>query len=180
MVKESHDRNAHPELRSRLLDALRSHRRRRSRRLEVYLRALWVLARGHASAEPRWDQIGEWLVTALTARPALFDEAWLRSRDPPEAGEGSPREEFDATLLFQIADLRRMQGGALEDEWGDFGVDSPTGNSWYNFEPLATSSAPSQESLPTKLMGILSRPAGGPSRGSWSSGGYTNRRAVLN
>ena len=137
MVKESHYRNAPPELRSRLLDALRSHRRRRSHRLEVYLRALWVLARGHASAEPRWDQIGEWLVTALTARPALFDEAWLRFRDPPEAGEGTPREEFDATLLFQIADLRRMQGGALEDEWGDFGVDSPTGNSWYNFEPLS-------------------------------------------
>ncbi len=28
------------------------------------------------------------------------------------------------------------KGGALEDEWREFGVESPTGHSWYNFEPL--------------------------------------------
>ena len=41
-----------------------------------------------------------------------------------------------ATLLFQIADLHRMQGNTLEGEWRYFGSESPSGNTWYNFDPM--------------------------------------------
>ena len=136
MLKESAYKNAPPDLRSRLLDALKSYGNRESRPLEEYLRSVWALVLGHSSAEPSWDQIGEWLVTALTAPAAPFDQAWLSFRDPPAEGEGTPREEFDATLLFHIANLCRMRGGTLEEEWRYVGSESPTGNDWYNFDPL--------------------------------------------
>jgi hypothetical protein len=38
------------------------------------------------------------------------------------------------TILFQIADLYRMRGNQLADPHQYFGVESPTGNDWYNFE----------------------------------------------
>jgi hypothetical protein len=46
--------------------------------------------------------------------------------------------EYDYTIAvikFQIAELHKMQGKQLEDEWRHFGIDSETGNRWYNFEP---------------------------------------------
>lgn len=129
--------NTPPDLRSRVGDALSSSRERASRPLEEYLRALWAIVCGHSQAELRWDQIGEWLVTALTAPAAPFDEAWLSFRDPPGKSDGTPREEFNATSLFQIADLHRMEGGALGDEWREPGVESPAGHTWYNFDALS-------------------------------------------
>ena len=38
------------------------------------------------------------------------------------------------TILFQVADLYRMRDNQLKDEYRYFGVKSPTGNSWYNFD----------------------------------------------
>ncbi|GHU26826.1 hypothetical protein AGMMS50256_05050 [Betaproteobacteria bacterium] len=40
-----------------------------------------------------------------------------------------------AVIEFQIAELHRMAGKQLENEYKYFGIDSETGNRWYNFDP---------------------------------------------
>ena len=43
---------------------------------------------------------------------------------------------FEATILKQVADLREMdEAGLLSSELRYFGMDSPRGNRWYNFDP---------------------------------------------
>lgn len=40
-----------------------------------------------------------------------------------------------AVLQFQISELHKMKGKQLVDEWRSMGIDSETGNRWYNFDP---------------------------------------------
>ena len=51
-----------------------------------------------------------------------------------------PREDDFAvlqdTILFQIADLRRMHGAQTVDKMRYFGLSSPTGSSWSNWDPV--------------------------------------------
>jgi hypothetical protein len=42
-----------------------------------------------------------------------------------------------AVLQFQIAELHKMKGKQLNDEGRSFGIDSETGNRWYNFDPYS-------------------------------------------
>ena len=39
-------------------------------------------------------------------------------------------------LKFQIAELHKMKGKQLENEYRYFGIKSETGNYWYNFDPF--------------------------------------------
>lgn len=107
---------------------------KRLRSLEEYLRALYLLAAPHRGTTPTVEQFAGWLESALTAPPLPFDPLWLTCE------RGVSLTEYDgweACILFQIADLRRMaQGGQLSDPQRYFGIDSPSGSRWYNFDVL--------------------------------------------
>jgi hypothetical protein len=111
--------------------------------MQEYLRSLLAVVQKYRDAEPS----GELLVTVLTESfstpPLPFDEAWMQYTEPGDYQlEGSqpkpPAEHYkmlEHTLFFQIADLKRMGDAGQIGEYAGMGVVSPTGNSWYNFEP---------------------------------------------
>jgi hypothetical protein len=105
--------------------------------LEEYLRSLWSLIQQHREEPPSFALFARLLRDAFDTEPVAFEDGWLAYTNPPEP-EG-PLDDFEylrATILFQIADLRRMEGGQLDNEWRYFGVPSPTENYWYNFDPF--------------------------------------------
>jgi hypothetical protein len=130
-----------------------------ARDLEEYLRALWgrtrrLRARTCLSA----DEFFGLLSAAFTAPAPAFDEAW-RSRYPTDdtipfavcpaakagfrrrrqgpGGAGAPGfTTWEPFVLRQIVDLREMAGRRLlEDERVNFGIKSPRGQWWVNFDP---------------------------------------------
>jgi len=58
---------------------------------------------------------------------------------PPDLDKDDNQKPFTVLqqmICYQIADLHRMaQAGLLENKWRSFGIDSPTGHRWYNFDP---------------------------------------------
>lgn len=109
------------------------------RDLEVYLRAVLALARELGPREPDPDQALALFAAAATAEPIAFDDAWL-ARLPAWQIEPPPQglARFEAILIQQIADLRRMRdGGQLADDNRYFGIDAPGGGRWYNFDPAS-------------------------------------------
>jgi hypothetical protein len=130
-----------------------------TRKLEEYLRALWEGARRFRERTSLSVDGFFGLLSAAFTRPIPpFDEAW-RSRYPEDdtnplaaclaAKMGRKQQSrgaddvavpsFDAWesfVLRQIVDLREMaEQGMLEDEQRYFGIDSPRGQRWYNFDP---------------------------------------------
>jgi hypothetical protein len=110
--------------------------------LEEYLRALWQLLQSHEQDQPSYALFGQLLAKAFITEPAAFDSTWLAYQSPPEDFLLEPYQVADPfavlrhLLLYQIADLRRMQEAGMLDNPGVFlGVTSPTGYSWYNFSP---------------------------------------------
>ena len=132
-----------------------------ARDLEDYLRALWASARCyHERASLSADEFFELLSAAFTLPAPHFDEAWRsqyaeagtnplatilaaklgarhRSRGADEAGS-SGFDSWETFVLRQIVDLREMaEQGILADEQRYFGINSPRGHRWYNFNPCA-------------------------------------------
>lgn len=107
------------------------------RSLEDYLRALWQIASRMADATPSADDVAEMLRRAAIEEPPAFDPRWLAEHTVcPEPQKGS-FEDWEKTILYQIVDLRRMaEVGTLEDPERYFGVVSPSGARWYNFDPV--------------------------------------------
>jgi len=106
------------------------------RSLEQYLRALWYLVQEHQTTDITYDWVATALRRSFSVDPAPFEVSWLDYTDPPD--EGQVRDDFEflrRTVLFQIADLRRMAGRQLNDPYRELGVQSSTGSTWYNFEP---------------------------------------------
>ena len=107
------------------------------RTLEEYLRALWLLVQAHRQEPVTWAVISELLTAAFSAEPAAFDQSWLRYKSPPFSQKREGFAYLQHMLLYQIADLHRMrEAGTLNFDATTlyFGVDSPTGHRWYNFE----------------------------------------------
>lgn len=115
--------------------ALTAREKESPRSLEEYLRALGSLAderRGQVSLT-----LAEFLgllAGAFTAKAPPFDASW---RDHPDSGRASGGYRgWEATLRRQVVDLREMEEqGVLADEQRYFGVNSPRGGRWYNFDP---------------------------------------------
>lgn len=105
-----------------------------SRSLADYLGALWRLAascRGADALPPA--QFAELLVAAFHVEPLSYDRARVPSDAAPERA-GYAR--FEHAIATQIVDLHEMaEDGSLADEHRYFGLDSPRGARWYNFEP---------------------------------------------
>lgn len=63
--------------------------------------------------------------------------------DPQAAPDLFAGRSFDgidyaiAVLQFQVAELHKMKGKQLADQWRSMGIDSETGNRWYNFDPIS-------------------------------------------
>lgn len=131
-----------------------------ARDLEEYLRALWDGARRlRDRSSLSADEFFGLLSAAFTLPAPPFDEAW-RSRYADDANplatclaaklgaeQQSPGADeadaagfdgWEAFVLRQIVDLREMaEQGMLQDKYRYFGIDSPRGQRWYNFDPCA-------------------------------------------
>ncbi len=112
--------------------------------LEEYLRGALRALHAHEHDTPSTSLIVGILAEGLTIEPAPFDEAWLIYKEPGDIistpGWSSPEPFQDALRLlrFQIADLRRMAvTDALDNPYRSMGINSPTGHTWYNFDPQA-------------------------------------------
>ena len=105
--------------------------------LEAYLRALWGIARVQQDIEPGIERVTTWLEQALTAAAPPFDDSW-RAIQPGKIDEWNNFEDWENIILFQLADLHRMQeSGQLENPHRYFGIVSPSGHNWYNFDVQA-------------------------------------------
>ena len=131
------------------------------RDLEEYLSAMYKNLNDNMDVyikeKPSLELVLCILKESFTSLPASFEEEWLQITDAPDLNRMSRKftnpeikDGFDKTnmavvddmeytlqvLKFQIAELHRMRGKQLEDEYRYFGIDSETGNRWYNFDPL--------------------------------------------
>lgn len=112
--------------------------------LEEFLRALWRIILIEKDKQPSWELFHQIISAGWTGEPMDFEETWLsitKNADFIESDTNSTLDDFDylkATILFQIADLRRMENAGYwkRDPWSMIdGVASPTGESWYNLSP---------------------------------------------
>jgi hypothetical protein len=112
--------------------------------LEAYHRALWKLIVAKRDTQPSWTLFLEFLTQALTDEPLDFNPNWLDvSKDGHqiEYEMQTKLSDFDflsQTIRFQIAELRRMRDAGYYQRDPNtlyMGVNSPTGNTWYNLFP---------------------------------------------
>lgn len=104
--------------------------------LELYLRSLWWVVSQEQHMPLTAELVATWLEQAFTQEPPPFDPQWDECQ-PPETAESATFATWEALILFQIADLRRMaEAGMLKNEYRYFGITSPSGAIWYNFDPI--------------------------------------------
>lgn len=107
------------------------------RRLEDYLRALWAITRPHRDEPITANRVANLFERALVAEPAAFDPSWYTTYEITPDDTGEPYRDWENTILFQITDLRRMDDeGIIDDDERYFGLTSPSGAHWYNFDPV--------------------------------------------
>ncbi|WP_294300656.1 hypothetical protein [uncultured Chryseobacterium sp.] len=116
-----------------------------NRDLETYLLALLNLVEQVRKQSLSADLLSNLLVDAFISEPKKFNIEWLKIIEAPDekgfinSKTSSPSGgEYDytvAVIKFQIAELHKMKGKQLDDEYKYFGIDSETGNRWYNFDP---------------------------------------------
>lgn len=112
--------------------------------LEDYLRSVLGLVIVHRENPATWRLLADILTNALTHAPLEFDPTWLEFTGPPDivhepdTDNTDPYEAVQHILRYQIADLHRMdEAGTLDDPWRSYGIDSPTGHRWFNFDKQA-------------------------------------------
>ncbi|MBX7171420.1 MAG: hypothetical protein K1X72_10735 [Pyrinomonadaceae bacterium] len=102
--------------------------------LENYLKSLWAIASPFSFAEPTIEDLVSWLEAALNYSPPEFDSEWLKTK--LDFSKNS-FESWENRIISQIVDLRVMnESGHLKNEMRYFGIDSPRGYRWYNFDVL--------------------------------------------
>ncbi len=115
------------------------------RDMETYLLALLKIAEQLKEQPLTADLLSKILMDAFTSEPKQFDTEWLKIIKAPDEkkfinsktgySSGGKYNYTIAVIKFQIAELHKMKGKQMEDESRHFGIDSETGNRWYNFEP---------------------------------------------
>ena len=106
------------------------------RSLEEYLRALWAAGQNRREqASLSGDELLEILTNAFSLPVPPFEDAW-RARYELNEEDLPGFAGWEARLLRQVVDLREMEEqGQLADEYRYFGISSPRGPHWYNFDP---------------------------------------------
>ena len=107
--------------------------------LNAYLRSLWQVVSDEHDKPLTLGQFVTWLSAAFEQEPPPFDENWLqvtKSHVDERIDLGTATfKDWECIILFQIADLKRMEeAGMLENKYKYFGIDSPSGDRWYNFD----------------------------------------------
>lgn len=110
--------------------------------LEIYLSDLWSLIQAHQQSEVSFALLGQLLHDAFVTEPVPFDEFWLTYENPPDVDyQETTQDDFSVLqqmVCYQIADLHRMaQTDIFSKPWIILGIDSPTGHTWYNFDPFS-------------------------------------------
>lgn len=129
-----------------------------NRDLKSYLLALLKLVKEYGYQLPSPGLFLTLLQKAFTSTPEPFLSDWLKLKNAPEnelhknkyikidlnphTAQISNSETPDyhyliAVLLFQIAELHKMEVKQLNNELRYFGVISETGHRWYNFDPIS-------------------------------------------
>lgn len=128
-----------------------------NRELEEYLSALYLNMQKHANSDPTLELVLRMLCDSFSSEIMEFDPEWLEFTEPPDRNrmsrkftnpEISPTVDkanlsgFHGidftiiTLIFQIAELHKMRDKQLKNELRYFGLQSETGNHWFNFDPF--------------------------------------------
>ena len=110
-----------------------------SRKLEEYLLAIWFLASQYKHQTAiTIKQFIELLELAFIAEVPAFRDKWRSLTFNLYADEENSYLAFEETIIEQIVDLREMdETGLLSNELRYFGIDSPRGNRWFNFDPTS-------------------------------------------
>lgn len=111
--------------------------------LEDYLRAVLRSVIEHEHDTYTWKLQARILTDGLSLTPLPFDQAWLQYTGPGEIVRANSEKDlanvYEAALSllkYQIADLHRMEeAGTINNPYRYFGIESPTGHTWYNFTP---------------------------------------------
>ena len=108
------------------------------RKLEEYLLACWFLANQYKyQSAISANQFIELLRLAFVIEIPVFRDEWRDEIFDQYSDEVNSYLAFEEKILEQIVDLREMdETGLLSNELRFFGLDSPRGNRWYNFDPL--------------------------------------------
>lgn len=106
--------------------------------LEEYLRSILFQTESKRNSQLTFDVVFEILEKAFDSEPIGFKHEWMEYCEPVDIENIEDTYEcFLKTIIFQIADLKRMTGcGQLDNEDKYYGVTSPSGHSWYNFDPF--------------------------------------------
>ena len=128
-----------------------------NRDLETYLLSLLKLVEQEKSQILTSDILLKLIQNAFISEPQEFNSEWLSIETAPDENVMSKKftnTEINSTidksivsdkngidysiavLQFQISELHKMKGKQLDDEMRYFGIDSDTGNRWYNFDPM--------------------------------------------
>ena len=119
--------------------------------LEEYWRSMYLLALNKKDDKPTLDLFFEMIAESINQSSIELNPNWLSSTNPPESNifeeevrNGNKElksdiQEFEfflKVLEFQIAELHKMKNKQLKNEYRYFGIDSETGNRWFNFDPM--------------------------------------------
>ena len=129
----------------------------KNRDLEEYLLALYEKVIEYKEEKLTYDLAIKIISESFTSNAVEFQENWLNCTIPPDENiinkkftnpeisqsidktNHSQLEPFEftiETLKFQIAELHKMRGKQLDNEYRYFGINSETGHRWYNFDPF--------------------------------------------
>jgi hypothetical protein len=102
--------------------------------LENYLKSLWALASPFSRTEPTIKNLVRWLNLAFTYPTPDFTSIVFSERfDLYQTGFAY----WENIIFLQISDLSQMsESGQLKDEMRYFGINSPNGSCWYNFDVM--------------------------------------------
>lgn len=122
-----------------------------NKNLEEYWRSMYPLVIQKKHKKPTLELFFELIKDSIENPPIKLNADWLKSINPPESnlfeeevknGEKelkSDNDEFEfflKVLEFQIAELHKMKDKELKNEHRYFGINSETGNRWFNFDPM--------------------------------------------
>src|SRR5579872_628592 len=111
------------------------------RSLEEYLSALWGCIQQVQAENITFLLLARLLEDAFIVDSLPFDENWLQYDTPPNLHKVSKEKAFSVLrqmICYQIADLHRMdQADLLNNQFRYYGIDSPTGQRWFNFDPAS-------------------------------------------
>lgn len=117
--------------------------------LEEYWRSMYSLAVKHKNENPTLELFYKLIEESLVSSPVELKPEWLNLTKAPRSNffdkdlendhseitsEVGAFDFFLEVLEFQIAELYKMKNKQLLNDYKYLGIDSETGNRWFNFD----------------------------------------------